>query len=266
MQLSLISKTHANSKAHLVFLHGACLGTWIWEEHFMTYFYDQGYSVHAFDFRNHGKSEGPGYLRWNSIQDYVADLKSVLQQIEGPVVLVGHSMGGMTIQHYLKDCDSKVKAAVMLCAVPRQGVWTLIGKLILNYPFSFLESTLRASWLPILRNPARLKKLMFRADFPESQIKQVQEKLQDESFWVFLQMLFNRPKVPKNHPPVFVVGGSDDFLFPTSQTKSLADTYQSECFILPGGSHSLMMESGWEIAAKEVHDFLTEIVVSKAEN
>jgi pimeloyl-ACP methyl ester carboxylesterase len=65
---------------------------------------------------------------------------------------------------------------------------------------------------------------------------------------------------------MFVVGGSDDYLFPTSQTKSLADTYQSEYFILPGGSHSLMMESGWEIAAKEVHDFLAEIVVSKAEN
>jgi hypothetical protein len=46
----------------------------------------------------------------------------------------------------------------------------------------------------------------------------------------------------------------------------LAETYQSECFILPGGSHSLMMERGWEIAAKKIQEFLAEIVVSKAEN
>jgi pimeloyl-ACP methyl ester carboxylesterase len=168
-------------------------------------------------------------------------------------------MGGMTIQHYLKDCDPKVKAAVMLCAVPRQGVWTLIGKLLMEHPLKFIESTLKASWLPILKNPKRLKQLMLRADFPDSELEGVQEKLQDESFWVFLQMLFNLPEVPQKHIPILVVGGAEDYLFPISQSLSLAKTYQAKSFILPNGSHSLMMETDWEKSAEKIQEFMAEL-------
>lgn len=259
MKLELISKVQEKPKAQIIFLHGACLGTWIWEKHFMPYFFENGFNVHAFNFRNHGKSEGIGSLRWNSIQDYVEDLEQIIASLEGPIILIGHSMGGMTIQHYLKNTDSKVKAAVMLCAVPRQGVWSLIGKLLLEHPLKFLESTLKASWLPILQHPKRLKQLMLRKDFPESEIKSVQAKLQDESFWAFLQMLFNRPKVPQNHIPILVVAGDEDYLFPVSQSLSLAKTYQAKSFILNQGSHSLMMETDWEKAADQILEFWNDL-------
>lgn len=261
LRLEVISKIQSNPKASIILLHGACLGAWVWENNFIPYFFERNFNVYALNFRNHGASEGKGSLRWNSIQDYVEDLERIMVDIEGDVILIGHSMGGMVIQNYLNRADSKVKAAVMLCAVPRQGVWSLIGKLLLTYPLKFIESTCKASWLPILHQKNRLKRLMFRADFPENELESIQNQLQDESFWVFLQMLWNKPKIPMNHIPILVIGGGQDYLFSVPHTLSLAKSYAAESFILPIGSHTFMLESGWEEVTEEIDEFLRNLSV-----
>ena len=258
-RLEVISKIQSNPKASILLLHGACLGTWVWENNFMPYFFERNFNVYALNFRNHGLSEGIGSLRWNSIQDYVEDLEQTLSEIDGDVMLIGHSMGGMVIQNYLNRADSKVKAAVMLCAVPRQGVWALMGKLLLTYPFKLIESTCKASWLPILDQKYRLKRLMFRTDFPENQLESIRNQLQDESFRVFLQMLWNKPKIPLNHIPILVIGGGQDYLFSVENTLSLAKSYSAKSFIMANGSHTLMLESGWEEVAEKMDEFLQNL-------
>ncbi len=259
LELEVISKIQETPNANIVLLHGACLGAWVWEDNFIPYFSVKKWNVYALNFRNHGASKSKGSLRWNSIQNYVEDVEQLLSTISGDVILIGHSMGGMVIQNYLNRADKKVKAAVMLCAVPRQGVWALIGKLLLEYPFKFIQSTLSASWLPILNQKNRLKKLMFRADFPDNQLDFIQHQLQDESFLAFLQMLWNRPVIPKKHVPILVVGGGHDYLFSVRHTESLANSYQAESFILPQGSHTFMLESGWEEVAIKIEQFLRNL-------
>jgi len=259
LELEVISKIQENPKGNIVLLHGACLGAWVWQDNFLPYFSEKKWNVYALNFRNHGASEGKGSLRWNSIQNYVEDLEQLLSTIDGEVVLIGHSMGGMVIQNYLNSADEKVKAAVMLCAVPRQGVWALVVKLLLEHPLKFLQSTIIASWLPILNQKNRLKKLMFRADFPDNHIDSTQHQLQDESFLAFLQMLWNRPLIPKKHVPILVVGGGQDYLFSVKHTLSLSKSYSAELFILPNGSHTFMLESGWEEVAEKINHFLQNL-------
>jgi len=49
--------------------------------------------VYALDLRGHGQSgRVPGCYR---LQDYVDDLAALLQQVTGPAILFGHSLGGM---------------------------------------------------------------------------------------------------------------------------------------------------------------------------
>jgi len=57
-----------------------------------------GYGVYQFDLRGHGRSEGPrAFVR--SFDDYVRDVQAFVEQVrrrhEGPLFLLGHSMGGL---------------------------------------------------------------------------------------------------------------------------------------------------------------------------
>lgn len=259
MPLELNKRQHENAtgKSSIVFIHGACMSAWVWEGNFMDYFYAAGHNVYALSLSHHGGSAGKGKLRWTSIKTYVEDLSEVVEKINGPVFLIGHSMGGFTIQHYLKHPAQHVVGAALLCSAPAHGLWHLMGKLIFHYPLYFVQSFLQLSWLPIMKNKKRLQKVMFRYDFPSSQMSQVALRLQDESFLAFLEMVFlNLPRIKKLPVPVMIIGGENDYLISVHDTKKMAVTYGVEPHIIKGASHCLMLETGWEDVAEEIRKFV----------
>jgi pimeloyl-ACP methyl ester carboxylesterase len=84
----------------VVFCHGYCLNQDSW--HFQRALLREGMRLVFWDQRSHGRSErSRSYLAGEpaSIDQLGGDLKAVLDAVvpEGPIVLVGHSMGGMTI-------------------------------------------------------------------------------------------------------------------------------------------------------------------------
>lgn len=258
MGLEIISKQHESptGKPTIVLIHGACMGAWVWEDNFVNFFYREGFEVFALSLTHHGKSDGVGKLRWTSIKQYVNDLTIVIDQINGPVYLIGHSMGGFTIQHYLHSPAKNVVGATLLCSAPSHGLWHLMGKLILHYPVFFLQSLIQLSWLPIMKSKKRLKRIMFREDFSDKQMVQVMAVVQEESFLAFLEMVFLRLPVVKHFTvPVQVIGAEKDYLISVADTKRMAVRYSLEPYIVKGASHCLMMETGWEEVAQYIKKF-----------
>jgi len=80
----------------LVFVHGYALNLDCW--HFQRSGYRGLVRAVYYDQRSHGRS-GRSSLGHATIEQLGHDLKQVLDEVvpDGPVVLVGHSMGGMTI-------------------------------------------------------------------------------------------------------------------------------------------------------------------------
>lgn len=79
---------------HLVFLHGVGGGHHAWDRQ-LPYFAARGYASHAWD--------QPGYGHTPTVEPYdleqVSDsLRRLIDSLGGPVILVGHSMGGMVAQ------------------------------------------------------------------------------------------------------------------------------------------------------------------------
>ncbi|MER5637142.1 alpha/beta hydrolase [Kitasatospora sp. NPDC002227] len=84
----------------VVFCHGYCLSQDSW--HFQRAALREGMRLVFWDQRSHGRSErSRSYLLGEpaSIDQLGGDLKAVIDAVapEGPLVLVGHSMGGMTV-------------------------------------------------------------------------------------------------------------------------------------------------------------------------
>ena len=73
----------------LLFVHGAFAGAWVWDEHFLPWFAEQGFSAHALSLRGHGDSAGHENIDWHSVHDYVDDLTEVIADLGTAPVLVG---------------------------------------------------------------------------------------------------------------------------------------------------------------------------------
>ncbi|MHA6759085.1 alpha/beta fold hydrolase [Streptacidiphilus sp. PAMC 29251] len=82
----------------LVLAHGWTLDASAWEQHARALAADGGVRVVRYDQRGHGRSTGGSTRPW-SIDLLGEDLAAVIGQLAptGPLVLGGHSMGGMTI-------------------------------------------------------------------------------------------------------------------------------------------------------------------------
>src|ERR1700721_1001285 len=111
-----ISESH---RVPLLFVHGAWHGAWCWDEHFLGYFSERGFSAHAVSLRGHGESEGKEGLRSVRLSDFVEDLKQTVDSLPATPILIGHSMGGFVVQKYLER--SRVPLAVLLASVPPTG-------------------------------------------------------------------------------------------------------------------------------------------------
>lgn len=106
----------------LLFVHGAYSSARIWEPFFLPYFADHGYAVHAVSLRGHGGSEIRGRLAAARLRDYVSDVAEAAQRLETPPAVIGHSMGGMVVQHYLNI--GPAPAAVLLASDLHMEPWS----------------------------------------------------------------------------------------------------------------------------------------------
>jgi pimeloyl-ACP methyl ester carboxylesterase len=265
MNLEHIKQLHPDgkSKGSVLLIHGACMGAWVWQDNFLPYFFQDGFDVHSISLRNHGNSLAKQRIRTVSILDYVDDLKSIINDLDGDVFIMGHSMGGFTIQHYLNKCSPNVKGVVLFCAVPNTGLWKLIPKLILSYPFHFFLSCMKMSWLPVIKHQIRLKRLMFSESYPIDKMQAITDIMQEESFLAFLEMSFLRLPTLKSTPvPMLVVGAQNDFLISERSTKKMAAFYGVEAYIVNDAAHCLMLEPGWEKTAEKVSTFFGGLILN----
>ncbi len=243
-------------KGTVVLLHGVCFGAWYWETNFQPWFTEKSYEVIALSYRNHGKSEKKGSLKWRTINEYIDDVHSVVSKIEGDVYLIGHSMGGFITQHYLQKHPSpQLKKAVLLCSVPASGIGGATLQVIKTYPFSFLQALLRFSFIPVFNNKQKAKKLMFAPTVTDELIDEVVPRMQDESFRAYIDMmLLNLPSTKPTNVPLLMIGGADDFLVRPNSLKKAAAKLKVELAIMPGG-HNINMEEGWERVAERIEKF-----------
>jgi pimeloyl-ACP methyl ester carboxylesterase len=247
----------AERAAPVIFVHGSWHGAWCWSEHFLPYFARHGYASHAFDLRGHGKSEGGRRLRRTSIADYVADLSQVVGDLDALPVLVGHSMGGVIVQRYLRS--HQAAAAVLLATLPPHGGIPAIMRLAARHPLAVLKANATMSPHHLISTPRLAQEAFFSDDIPAERLRAYVSCLQQESYRAFLDMmLLNRPH-PKQPPtPVLVLGAERDTFFTRKEVEATARAYRTEATLFPM-AHNMMLEDGWEDVADHIVRWLDDL-------
>lgn len=163
MQLELISKVPVTQTypTPLLFVHGAWHGAWCWVEHFLDYFAQRGFAVHAVSLRGHGASEGRDRLRWTRLAEYVEDVAQIAGQLPSPLVVIGHSMGGGVVQKYLENHPAP--AGVLLASMPPAGVLATTLRIARRHPLEFIRVNLQLSLYPLVSTPALVRDAFFSA-------------------------------------------------------------------------------------------------------
>ncbi len=225
-------------KETLVFVHGMSHGAWCWEERFIPYFEAKGYTCLAINLPGHAQEGSSKAIRF-SLADYVQALKKVVDDLPEAPILIGHSMGGMIVQRYLKT--GKAKKAILLASVPPSGVLFPSLRTLFRYPGA-IPYLLQGNLLKAFQKYAKL----FFNDNPLSEV--YKPKLCAESFWAYLGLF-----IPVRHRiecPVLVIGGSADGLISVHEVQQTAKHYQAPIEIIAGGSHDLMLDVGYEKTAE----------------
>ncbi len=250
LELLVREPVQKTKKTPLLFIHGAWHGAWCWNEHFLPYFAEQGYTVYAPSLRGHGQSSGQKGLRWHSAKDYLADVAETAAKLSQPPIIIGHSMGGYLVQKYLETAT--LPGAILLASAPPQGVIGVTLRIARHFPGKFVKLNLKLSLYPLVETAVLAQHQFFSETMPQEQVNRYFKLLGDESYRAFLDMLLlNLPKPSRINTPLLVLGGSHDAIFTMDEVKATAHAYNTHPHFFPM-AHDMMLEAGWQQVADKM--------------
>ena len=235
----------------LLFIHGAYVGAWCWDEYFLPYFAERGYHAVALSLSGHGGSNGRDRLSWLSLRDYVADVEQVVATMPHPPVLIGHSMGGMVIQKYLEKHSAP--AVVLMASVPPTGMLGMNWWIGLTRPQLFQELLLVQAGAAHYTDYREVRNALFSPELTDQQVVRYLNQTQPESQRALLDMNgWDLPILLRDRPPALVLGAGADALVPSFSVHTTAAAFNTEPEWFDDMAHVMMLEPQWESVAERI--------------
>lgn len=214
----------------LVFLHGVGGGHHAWELQ-LPYFGGLGYASHAWD--------QPGYGHSPAVEPYdlehiSASLARLIESLGNePVVLIGHSMGGMIAQETYVRYPKLIKALALCFTSPafaggssdftRQFIAARIGPLDQGKTMAQVAAQL----IPTMGSNSKLAQQIMAGVPPDTYRKAVQ----------LLTTFDRRRELAEIKVPTLLLAGSDDKTAPPAMMERMAQK-------IPGAEYVLLQDCG----------------------
>jgi pimeloyl-ACP methyl ester carboxylesterase len=220
-----------SGKPTLLFVHGLGHGAWCWE-HWLSAAAEAGHPAHALSLRGHGGSGG-NVVRAR-LGQYVDDVVRTAETLSGPVVLVGHSLGGLVVQKALTRYAAV--AGVLVAPIPPHPAAGSLLAVARQHPGDALRM-MAGRTLPL-----RPEYLFEELDPDEA--RRHAARCGAESPIAQFQLLLHRP-ARSTGVPMLVLATPDDRLLPISDARRTARWYGAELREYPGMGHDLMLDRRW---------------------
>ncbi|WNI17305.1 alpha/beta fold hydrolase [Actinacidiphila sp. ITFR-21] len=255
----------------VVFSHGYCLTQDAW--HFQRAALRGTVRAVYWDQRSHGRSErgrDQAAGKPATIDQLGRDLKAVLDAAvpEGPVVLVGHSMGGMTVMafadqfpEYVRDrvagvafvSTSAGKLAAVTLGLPAAGAraFRLLAPGVLRLLGSQVDLVERTRRATADLFAGLIKRYSFGAEDIDPAVGRFAERLIEstpidvvaEFYPAFTEHEKGAALAVLDGTPALVLAGDKDLLTPSAHSAEIAEKLPAaELIIVPGAGHLVLME------------------------
>jgi pimeloyl-ACP methyl ester carboxylesterase len=252
----------------IVLIHGFWVTPRSWE-HWIARYEERGHRVLApaypgFEVEVEALNADPTPIEQVTVPQIVERLESIVSALDSPVILIGHSAGGVFTQVLLDHGFGA--AGVAINSAPTEGVKRV--------PLS----QIRASF-PVLKNPANRHKAVgltfeqwkytFTNGFSEDEARRLYERYHipasGEIFWGSALANIHPGKDETwvdygndDRAPLLFISGSNDHLMPPSIQRSNAKHYKSDTVTEVEefeGPHLLPAWPGWEQVADYALDW-----------
>lgn len=244
----------------VVMTHGAFCGGWAFEG-FRAPFEARGWRVLSPDLPGHGVG---GSVAGLSMADYATSIVKLCAGLPEPPVLLGHSMGGLVCQ--LAARRAKARGLVLLGPSPPWGVaGSSIEEAITAFGVHLADPFWAGAVPPdrhimrhhsLDRTPKAVRELVLARLVPESG-RAVREVL---NWWLdpFMTTSVGVGRLPM---PSLAIAGDRDVVHPVATVRQTAERIGADFRIMPGMSHWLIGEEGWEDVADAALAWLEEALV-----
>ncbi len=235
--------------------HGMWHAAWCWQ-HWQALLAQWGWESCAFSLPGHGGSPAQRPIAECTLDYYLFFLKSEVERLPRPPILLGHSMGGALVQWYLKYAGD-LPAAVLVASwvshdMPKQS----LGRILRLDPWGFILRLREGTATPYIRTPQRAARLFITAGAIYSP-EELHARLGPESGLVLLQhRLPHWSPPPDVKTPLLWLDAERDALIGRDGARSSAAFYNAKYVLVPGAGHDLMLERNHRETAETVHAWL----------
>lgn len=242
----------------LLFVHGAYAGAWIWEPYFLPFFAGNDYEAHAVSLRGHGHSDGSDELMTGRLRDFVADVEQVMATFPEPPVLIGHSMGGVVVQHVMHRHSKTLPGAVLMASGPPHGLIGSLWNMVFERPELLCQIMQLEMFGPVTGDQSWVRQALFSEHTPDAVVRRYIPRLGRESFMVCWDLLGLDlpPSTRILDMPVLVLGAERDPFIYQGALEQTAKAYGTTAEIFPGMAHAMMIDYDWKKVALRVLQWL----------
>ena len=232
-------------RAHLLLIHGIAEHAGR-HAHVATRFAQAGIETHAFDLRGFGASSGRrAYLdRWSEYHDDVEDQLAAIRAVSGrlPVVLYGHSMGGLIALGYVLAEPPRPEPDLLVLSAPAIGANVALWKRSLADVLGRLTPHLEIAndLVPGGLSHDGQVELAYRSD-PLNH-HSTTARLGMELFHEQARVASRLAQTAALPLPAYVLHGSDDEVVPVSYSAPLEDRKNVTRHVYPGLRHEMHNE------------------------
>jgi len=208
-------------------VHGACHGWWAYQS-WLPFFAAAGWKAYAMSLRNHTGSYSIPEKRYSqlAVDDYAEDVLTVLRWLDQPTILIGHSMGGITVQKAAEQAN--LQALILLASVGPGQLGAIRAPLPADEAFMYSPEQARKMWF-------------YKID--DQSFNAIYHQLVPESVSVINHYSSGDLKVDRSkiRCPILVVGAEHDRTV-VHNFQSIADFYNGDRLFVPDAGHDFMLE------------------------
>lgn len=255
----------------IVFVHGYALNLDCW--HFQRLHFRGTHRLVLYDQRSHGRSERSP-VGHATIDQLGQDLRSVLEQLvpDGPVVLVGHSMGGMAVMSLAESHPELFGARIVGVGLVSTTAGGLKSHRVISpyLPDRVMRQITPRAMALLARAPGLVdgarrtgsdigflvtSKMAFGSEVPTPYVEFVDEMLSQTPFEVLAEFFPNFDTLDKfevlhafEQVPTVIVCGTDDLLTSIGHSRKMATRIRGAQLVeVPGAGHMVILESHQQV-------------------